>query len=1168
MSVHLSDEQFQLLLAKLSPNRRGSFAFCTSHFEGEKNSEAVEAFLAAASIYKSIENIPDKEALDGVPLLLRGEAAIWWQGVKKHVTSWEQFGTRLRNAFAPKKPAYILYQEIIGEKQEANVPTEQFIAHKRMLFAQLPAPEHTEEQQLSMIFGQLHIQIREKIQRTSVKTYDELLTAARGIEELRNDNKVVPEPSLPKPPPRRGKCSYCHFVGHSMQDCRKLKRKQAEPGQLESGNTQRPSTSMMGQATQAPSPSTPRFSCYGCGTPGVVRSKCPNCAKKKPLPTEHDVSFCAVNVRTDARPRPVVFVNIEGVKGTAYIDTCAKASIASHSLYKNLLARGNQFRPEEVCITLADGVEKLQKVLTTKATVRLEGRSIPTTFIVLPGSTDNRTLLGVGFIQDANLILNLPQYTFRFADEDRDYELFQEDFVHFSSPSQRQGGDALATLQVVNVSEMAEHPMRDEQTTSKYRLIPIDFTPPAKKTKPLFDGFTPSHLDYMMSDAETNFRDTEVTLSPRSQELFPPMYQNFSAVAEPLSRLTKKNSVWKWEQEQEAAYKELKKRLTSAPVLRQADELLPYTLKTDASNYALGAVLEQGEGDNEHPVEYASRLLNSAERNYTTTEREALAVVWALNRFRGYVEGVPVTVVTDHQALRWLMNLRSPTGRLARWALLLQAYDITIRYLPGRLNRVADALSRPICDPNSVDCGLCEVSIDMPHRSTREIRQEQMKDKNLQRIIEALEGENVENGIYWSNKGYCMNNGLLYRLHPDADTDDAQLLVPEHEWANILGAYHDDPLAGHYGADKTYEKIAKRYYWSGMRKYIESYVRKCVDCQRFKPSNQKPAGLLQTTIMNQRFEIIAFDLFGPLPPTNDGKTWILVVEDVATRWVELFALNAATAENCAMTLINEVFLRYGVPRRVTSDNGTQFVSAVMQQVTYCLKIKHSFTPVKNRDLKTQLAILVQDGKSDWSDSLPAIRFAMNTTTCLSTNHTAAYLTFGRELRSPCDNEVDFRQIIISENFIPEITPKLKMIAESLLQTRDIQEKSKAHLKEMIDKQRRRDPGYKKGDLVLVELHPISRASQGISAKFAPRRDGPYMITRQHGPASYEVASPNAPDKPIGVYHSSALTAFRNNDEVPLPQPVKPLRKRGRPKKTVLAPSTQNPSRRGRGRPRK
>ncbi|GFT07280.1 retrovirus-related Pol polyprotein from transposon 297 [Trichonephila clavipes] len=119
---------------------------------------------------------------------------------------------------------------------------------------------------------------------------------------------------------------------------------------------------------------------------------------------------------------------------------------------------------------------------------------------------------------------------------------------------------------------------------------------------------------------------------------------------------------------------------------------MPY----DASNYALGAVLLQGEGSDEHPIEYASRLLTPAERNYSTTEREALAVVWALKKFRGYIEEMEITVASDHKPLKWLLNLKSPTGQPARWALEIQSFNLKVQYIPGKANVVADMLSPPV----------------------------------------------------------------------------------------------------------------------------------------------------------------------------------------------------------------------------------------------------------------------------------------------------------------------------------------------------------------------------------------------------------------------------------------------------------------------------------------
>lgn len=140
---------------------------------------------------------------------------------------------------------------------------------------------------------------------------------------------------------------------------------------------------------------------------------------------------------------------------------------------------------------------------------------------------------------------------------------------------------------------------------------------------------------------------------------------HYAETAKPLTDLTKKNAKWTWEDPQRKSFLKLKDLLTTPPILKQAQDGPPFIIKTDASAYALGAVLLQGEGNEEHPIEYASRLLTSAERNYSTTEREALAIVWACSKYRGYIEGADVVLATDHQPLKWLLGMKYPSGRLA-----------------------------------------------------------------------------------------------------------------------------------------------------------------------------------------------------------------------------------------------------------------------------------------------------------------------------------------------------------------------------------------------------------------------------------------------------------------------------------------------------------------------
>jgi hypothetical protein len=183
---------------------------------------------------------------------------------------------------------------------------------------------------------------------------------------------------------------------------------------------------------------------------------------------------------------------------------------------------------------------------------------------------------------------------------------------------------------------------------------------------------------------------------------------SFADVVRPLTSLTRKNSVWVWGPEQTTAFETIKTLLTSPPILRNVDNSLPFPVKTDASAFAVGACLLQGEDKHERPIEFASRLLSPAEKSYSTTEREALAVVYALQKFRGYVEGSPIIVMSDHQPLRWLLTLKTPSGRLARWALWLQSFDLQVEYAPGRTNVLAHFVSRPLTSESApnIEIGL------------------------------------------------------------------------------------------------------------------------------------------------------------------------------------------------------------------------------------------------------------------------------------------------------------------------------------------------------------------------------------------------------------------------------------------------------------------------------
>ncbi|GFY17299.1 integrase catalytic domain-containing protein [Trichonephila clavipes] len=232
----------------------------------------------------------------------------------------------------------------------------------------------------------------------------------------------------------------------------------------------------------------------------------------------------------------------------------------------------------------------------------------------------------------------------------------------------------------------------------------------------------------------------------------------------------------------------------------------------------------------------------------------------------------------------------------------------------------------------------------------------------------------------------------------------------------------------------------------------------------------------------------------------------------------------------------------------------------MQQLCFILNIYQDIIPVyhpqanlverKNRDLKPRIAILVQNRHDEWEDKLPSIRFALNSAKWNTTGKTAAYLQFGREMRTIDDVTNDFRAIIDNENFVPEITPYLKRLARISSEVRERIEEKQDQRKTFYDKRHRPGPLYRPGDKVWVTLHPLSNAAHKKTAKFMPKRDGPYIIVTQRSPTTYEVANPNNPHQVLGTYHSSALRPCIDKEATP----VMPLRKRERPRKDNSAGS--------------
>lgn len=180
--------------------------------------------------------------------------------------------------------------------------------------------------------------------------------------------------------------------------------------------------------------------------------------------------------------------------------------------------------------------------------------------------------------------------------------------------------------------------------------------------------------------------------------------KNFSAIAKPIHDCTKKNQKFVWTEQAEQAMGRLKELLASHPILVHFSPAGEHEVKCDASNYAIGAVLTQKHGSDElsGTVAYASKGLTPAQRNYSTTHKECLAVVFAVGEWRYFLYGRKFKIITDHHSLCWLKSLKDPTQRLMRWILILQEYQFDIVYSKGKLHVEADACSR-LCNVSDID---------------------------------------------------------------------------------------------------------------------------------------------------------------------------------------------------------------------------------------------------------------------------------------------------------------------------------------------------------------------------------------------------------------------------------------------------------------------------------
>lgn len=445
-----------------------------------------------------------------------------------------------------------------------------------------------------------------------------------------------------------------------------------------------------------------------------------------------------------------------------------------------------------------------------------------------------------------------------------------------------------------------------------------------------------------------------------------PLYAKLTAVLEPLRNHRRLGQ--HWTPACDRAFSALKQALCHAATLWTPLPNVPYSMSVDASQFGLGLALYQ----DIEPIRYilfAAKALNKAQRNYSATRRELLAIVWALQRCRYFLFGRHFTLYTDHKALTFLFTQQHVNYMILNWLDTLLDYDFTIVHCPGVLNVLPDALSRIYqkydratqeeCDANVANIKLATVRIN---------EQTAYTDKQLYEFI---------------NERFNKN------------------FVPEEDRSDLLVAAHNK---GHFGADNIFKELWNmNFYWPNMRRDCTKHVAECVQCLRYNvgKSGYHPQ---QFIVAKLPFEHIAVDTAGGYETTSSGNNVIVVIQDICTRFRFVRAQPSKSAKDTAWTLWL-CFSTFPIPKIMQSDNGSEYINEVIKELTTMMGVDHrriaAYNPRANgsaensvKAVQQTLLKITKGIMHEWDSYLPAVQMALNTKINPSLKSSPASLVFG------------------------------------------------------------------------------------------------------------------------------------------------------------------------------
>ncbi|GBN22484.1 Transposon Tf2-6 polyprotein [Araneus ventricosus] len=435
-----------------------------------------------------------------------------------------------------------------------------------------------------------------------------------------------------------------------------------------------------------------------------------------------------------------------------------------------------------------------------------------------------------------------------------------------------------------------------------------------------------------------------------------------------------------WTDEAEKQFEKCKNDLANATLLSFPNSELPLSLFTDASDTAIGAVLQQYENSTWQPIAFYSKKLNDAKQNYSTYDRELLGIYLSVKYFKHYLEGRTFTIYTDHKPLIFAFHqkLDKAAPIQARHLNYISQFSTDIKYIKGENNIVADTLSR-VTEVSSIDYD--------------QIVDAQTQDEEL-KSLQTITSLNL--------KEYPLPLGKY--LWCDTSTSKIRPYIPQAFRKQIFHLIHG---LSHPGIKSTIKLMNSKFIWPSIKKDVQLWTRTCIPRQKAKINRHTKTKLGEFEVPSGRFCVVHIDLIGPLPPSR-GNIYCLTCIDRFSNWMEAIPLDNISADTVARAFYSNWIARFGTPHKLITDRGTQFRSETLQTLSKICGIKlqhttayhHACNGKVERLHRTLKTALKAHNNLSWIDTLPTVLLGLRTAIQEDNNHSIAQIVYGESLRLP------------------------------------------------------------------------------------------------------------------------------------------------------------------------